>query len=148
MLTAEQHKVMNGTYYHPETSDQVIHTLEHVRQNGSRIRLDYGDVQSGRSWLEEWDVEGRIGRSMGPVKIPILMHNTRSKGGGGILTHCIVKIRTSTRVLYQHPNFHVGKMEIRPSDLLEYVEIVTVDGQIHARFRKAGQAARWIKRMQ
>lgn len=52
MLTAEQHKVTHGTYYHPETSDEVINTLERVRQNGSRIRLDYGNAGQATRWIK------------------------------------------------------------------------------------------------
>jgi hypothetical protein len=150
MLTAEEYKVVNGTYFDPETTDEVIRVLERVRQNGTRIRLYLGDTETGRSWLEEWDIEGRIGRSLGPIKIPILLHNARSLGGGGILTACIIRIKETSggRVLYEHPSFHVGEMETLPSDLPEYGEMVTVDGQIHARFRQPGQAARWIRKMQ
>lgn len=148
MLVAEEYKVVNGTYYDPRTPEEVVRVLERARLNNTRIRIYLSDTETGRSWLEEYDVEGYVGRSMGPVRIPILLHNSRSTGGGGILTHCVVKIRTSTSVLYQHPAFHTGKMEIQPSDLPEYAEIVTVDGSIHARFRKAGQAARWIQKMQ
>jgi hypothetical protein len=150
MLTAEEYKVVNGTYYYPETPVEVIRILERARLNNTRIRLYLGDVQTGRSWLEEYDVEGYVGRSMGPVKIALLVHNRRSLGGGGILTHCVVKVRETNggRVLYQHPAFHTGEMEIHPSDLPEYAEMVTVDGSIHARFHQVGQAARWIRKMQ
>jgi hypothetical protein len=150
MLTAEEHKIVNGTYYHPETPDEIVLVLERARANNTRIRLYLGDNDTGRSWLEEWDVEGTVGRSQGPIKIPLLLHNRRSLGGGGILTHCIIKVKESStgRVLYQHPDFHTGEMEIHPSDLPEYAEMVTVDEQVHARFPKAGQAARWIRKMQ
>lgn len=150
MLTAAEYTIVNGTYYDPETSDEIIRVLERARQNHTRIRLYLGDVQTGRSWLEENDVEGCVGRSMGPVKIALLVHNRRSLGGGGILTHCVVKVRETNggRVLYQHPFFHTGEMKIHPSDMKEYSEIVTVDGCIHARFHQVGQAARWIRKMQ
>jgi hypothetical protein len=148
MLAIEEYKVINGTYYDPKTPDEVIKVLEHARQNHTRIRLYYGDTETGRSWLEEYDVEGHVGRSMGPIKIPILLHNARSIGGGGILTHCIVKIIVSSKVLYQHPSFHTGTMKIQSSDMQGYAEMVTVDGEIHARFPKVGQAAKWIRKMQ
>lgn len=40
---------------------------------------------------------GTVGRSTGKVKIPLLVHNSRSMGGGGILTHCIIGIRLSRK---------------------------------------------------
>jgi hypothetical protein len=149
MLTAEAYKIVNGTYYHPETSDEVIKVLERARMNNVRIRLYLGDAETGRCWLEEWDVEGYVGRSIGPVKIPLLAHNRRSLGGCGILDYCVIKIKESKgdRVLYQHPDFHTGEMTIQPSDIQGYAEAVTVDGQIHARFHQVGQAARWIRKM-
>jgi len=90
-----KYKVVNGTSYHVETSDEVIQCLEKCRQNGTRIVLDYGDTKTGKSWGEVYDVTGRIGRSTGTSKIPILLHNRRSIGGGAILDHCIIGIVTS-----------------------------------------------------
>lgn len=104
-----RYKIVNGTSYQVETPDEVIRVLESARQNKTRLRLAYGDKETGKDWQESFDVEGTISRSMGPVKIPILIHNARSMGGGGILTHCIVKIVTSRgkRVLYQHSQYHI-----------------------------------------
>src|ERR1035437_10026036 len=87
------YKVCNGTYYNIKTSDSVIHTLETARLLNSRITLDYGDVKTGRSWGEVNDITGYIGRSTGPVKIPILLYKVTSSGGGGILDSCILSIR-------------------------------------------------------
>lgn len=94
-MSEKKYKVVNGTAYHIETSDEVIRVLENCRNNGTRIVLDYGDVKTGRSWGEVNDITGRIGRSMGDFKIPILLHNKNSIGGGGILDHCIIGIKTS-----------------------------------------------------
>jgi len=91
----QQYKVVNGTSYHIETSDKVIEVLESIRKNNSRIVLDYGDIKTGKSWNEQFDITGTIGRSTGINKIPILLHNSRSIGGVGILTHCIIGIKTS-----------------------------------------------------
>lgn len=97
------YKVVNGTYYNHKTSDEVIEILERARINKTRIVLEYGDVNTGISWGEIYGTTGRIGRSMGTIKIPILLHNSRSLGGCGILDHCIIGIRESKgkRVLYK-----------------------------------------------
>lgn len=99
--------VVDGTYYHESTPQRVIETLEASRKNRTRIKLWYGDTATGQAW---GDVEvGTVGRSMGPVKIPILLHNRRSTGGGAILDHCIIRIEYSRKgspPLYSHPNFH------------------------------------------
>lgn len=99
---------INGTHYHEETPKQVITILERYRvaKDLGRLRMYYGDAQTGKAW---GDVEeGYIGRSMGRVKIPLVVHNTRSLGGAGLLDHCIVRIETARgkRVLYSHTTFH------------------------------------------
>ncbi len=110
----KNYQVVNGTSYNEKTSPEVIRVLESVKASGTRIKLDYGytDVDGtssaiGQSWGECYDVTGTIGRSTGSVKIPLLIHNRRSVGGGGILDHRIVQVKESKggRVLYQHPNY-------------------------------------------
>ncbi len=100
-------KLANGTAYNTETKQEVIDVLEKVRQNKTRIIVDYGDVKTGRSWNEIYNIQGYIGRSTGQIQIPLLVFNSRSLGGGALLDDCIVKIVTSKgkKVLYQHPNY-------------------------------------------
>ncbi len=99
----------SDTYYNEETSDEMIHILENIKNNRTRVRFHWGNVETGEDWGDIYDVAGTIGRSCGTVKIPLLIHNARSMGGGGILTHCIVKItqsRDKSNVIYQHQNYH------------------------------------------
>jgi hypothetical protein len=110
-------KVMNGTYYDSTTPDKVIEVLENARTKRIRIQVDYGYTNldkkisdsrtNGQSWGEVNDITGYVGRSTGERKIPLLVHNSRSLGGGAILTHCIVKIVTTKgkKVLYEHPTY-------------------------------------------
>ena len=95
MSKPKEYQVVNGTSYHVETSAEVIRILEIAKSNNTRIVLDYGDVKTGESWGELYDIVGRIGRSGGSIKIPLLIHNKRSLGGGAILDHCIIGIKTS-----------------------------------------------------
>lgn len=135
----------NGTTYKDETPAAVVDALERARLNGQRVRLFYGDAATGRAWPEENDVAGRIGRSMGPQKIPLLIANPRDAGGGGVLDSCVVAIATGPdRFTYRHPQFSVGAWRVIPSDLPDYAEAVTHDGEIHARFKRAGQGARYV----
>jgi hypothetical protein len=92
------------------TNGLVAAALYSAYQTGRRVRIWYGDIETGRSWNEELDVTGRVATSMGPRHIPILLNNSRSTGGGGILDHCIVKVQEtkSKRVLYEHPTFSWG----------------------------------------
>lgn len=109
MKTNEKYKSVNGTFYDKRTLQEVIDAIELARAGGWRVRLSYGDTLTGRDWQEQYGIVGRIGRSTGPVKVPILMHNRRSIGGPAILDCCIVRIVSSAggRVLYQHPKYYV-----------------------------------------
>jgi hypothetical protein len=91
-----------GTWYHKDTPDAVIHVLEVARQLGYTVRVFYGDPATGRDWMEQYDVTGRIGRSTGPVRVPLLLHNSRSRGGGAILTNCILRVLWKDSRGYRH----------------------------------------------
>lgn len=102
----------DGTCYTGGTPLPMIQRLERIRANQTRCRYHWGDTTgdtAGRDWGDCYDVEGRIGRSTGKLKIPLLIHNRRSSGGGALLTDCIVKITETAggKVVYQHPNYHV-----------------------------------------
>lgn len=66
-------------------------------QTEERIRLDYGDVNTLKSWNETHDVEGYVGVTTGKLRAFILVHNKRSMGGSTILTDCILSIRTAKK---------------------------------------------------
>jgi hypothetical protein len=102
-----EYKVINGTSYHAETSQRVIDAIEHAKKYNYRIVLDYGDTVTGQSWGDIYDIRGYIGRSTGTSKIPLLLYNSRSIGGGAILDHCIIRIAISNsgRLLYQHATY-------------------------------------------
>jgi len=96
LLSVSDYRVSpGGTHFRLETPDAVVEVLERARINRFRIAVVYqGDS------VPEY---GRVGRSMGSIKIPILLHNTRSTGGSGICTTIIREIRTTDgeRVLYR-----------------------------------------------
>jgi len=80
----------SDTAYHRSTPDAIVRILEGIRSRRTRVKIHYGDRKTGRSW---GDVEvGRIGRSTGRIKIPLVVASARSMGGGALLDHCIVKI--------------------------------------------------------
>ena len=106
---------VNGTTYHKDTPAEVIRILEAYRGDRTkRLRLAYGDTETGRDWGETNDVEGYIGRSTGTQKIPLLIHSLRSTGGPAILGHCIVRIQLAKgkRELYRHPKYHVEEATV------------------------------------
>ena len=150
-----------GIYYHASTSDAVVDALEQTRASHRRIRIYYGDATTGRDWLEEHDVEGCVGNSMGPLKVPLLIHNSRSDGGPALLDHCIVRVKTvgsDSRVLYQHPRYHAGTFSIReigPTDASHgenlrrngFTHAVDVDRQNHANSQSLAAAERYVRKL-
>lgn len=88
--------------YNTETSMDVINVIERAFKDRTRLIFDFGDTATGESWGEVNDIVGRIGRSTGLIKVPLLIFNNRSCGGGALLTHRVIKICTSKdkRVLY------------------------------------------------
>lgn len=90
---------------------KVLSSLVH---SGRRVRIWYGDTETGRSWNEAYDVTGRIGRSSGKIAIPLLIRNARSYGGGALLDDCIIRIDDikEKRILYKADNFHVEDMKV------------------------------------
>ncbi len=104
-----EYKIVNDTAYHAETSWQIVAILEIARKNSIRLKICFGDTETGKDWQESFHTTGYIGRSTGTIKIPLLVHNSRSLGGPPLLDHCIVKIQESKggKVLYQHPHYHI-----------------------------------------
>lgn len=114
MKRSPNYVVVNGTSYPDVTPWAVIDVLEAARASGQRIRVHYGDSNTGQDWGDIHDVRGTVGRSMGPVKVPLLIANSRSMGGGAILTGAIVRIRTTRkprRDLYRHPSYTPPKLD-------------------------------------
>ena len=147
-----------------KTQDAVVRALEQARCCRQRIRVYLGETDPtkpdvGRDWLEEFDVEGHIGNSMGPLRVPLLIRNRRCDGGFPLLDQCIVKIKlTIGGTLYQHPNYHTGTFTIREIDADEtvhgdalrdqgYTHAVDVNGHNHANFKTLAAAERYVRRM-
>jgi hypothetical protein len=88
----------------PERVAQLIAGLS----RDTRIRVHYGDAETGQDWGDLYDVAGYIGRTTGDQS-PILLNNRRSMGGGMLLDHCIVRVRYANRRdggdLYLHPTY-------------------------------------------
>lgn len=150
------YRIENGTSFDLRTPDEVVRVLENARRNRTRLHISLGDTETGLDRLEEFETHGYVVRSMGPVKVPLLMAYRRSLGGGAILDHCIVRIRESAggRLLYQHPKYHHGNLEIRHKaepESLQDGRVLTLDvlrdGELHAAFENVEKARRWVQRL-
>ena len=137
------------TWFDPGTPIEVQTILENARVRNQRLRIFLGDRVTGTSWLEEHDVVGYIGRSMGPMRVPLLLKKN-ADGGGAILTASIVKIvNTATKqALYAHPKFNLPEFTLETS--LEFRDlpfIIKVGGEVHARFKTSAKRDKWVKFM-
>lgn len=134
-----------------DTPPAVATALNNLYVTKSRIRLWYGDQDTGRAWPDEYDVCGRIGRSTGAWKVPLLIYSSRSHGGPAILSNCIVRIdKTNGHTLYKHPRFHTGLENSKPeyrSDNDYHWFVRDQWGNEQAGFKTEAGALRWLKFM-
>jgi hypothetical protein len=114
IIAGVPYKLVNDTTYYNDTPDEVIKILETYRQkrgyeNNTRLVLDYGNTETGKSWREIYNITGYIGKTGGKMKMPILLYSSRSLGGGLICTNKIVRILTAKgkQILYSHKNYHI-----------------------------------------
>ncbi len=135
-----------GTWFDPDTPKPVRAILERYRKTREHLRVFYGEPRTGRDWLEESDVVGRVGRSTGMLKIPLLIAAGES-GGPGMLDGCIVRLMDvrARRELYRHATYHQGEIDIRQASVGKpYTHGVWVGGEHHANFRSYAKAAQWV----
>ena len=145
----KNYKVVNGISFKEETSQEVCNVLSYCMETRKRVKLTYGDVKTGKSWNEDLDICGRIGKSTGEIKVPLLIHNVRSSGGGAICDDSIIKIAcTETgKILYQANNYQKQEFKIVPSDLPQYAFNVLIDGEIWSRHKTERAAKILIKKL-
>ena len=134
-------------------NDSLMTILLNSYAYNFRIRIWYGDPETGRSWNEEYNTMGRIGRTTGNIKIPILVKNSRSWGGGSVLVGSIIRIDDieDKRTLWKVPNFHVEDMkvyEIFGNENYKYqVAKLSEDSgkwEVQASFKTEKQAHNWV----
>lgn len=133
------------TYFDPGTDPKAAAVLESRRKTGGKVRLVLGDTRTGEPWLNEYDVVGKIGRSGGSLKVPLLVEEGES-GGGAILTACVLNIIDwkSGRTLYRHPAYRVPELSLQPSDIPENPWAVIHLNEVIARFKDMGKACAYI----
>lgn len=150
--TAADYNIVNGTFYDKRTSLVLANILDTVRRFKQTIRLYYGDTETGKDWCEENDVTGKIGRSTGRHKVPLLIAKGQD-GGPHILDHCIVKVtikdKDGVAVLWQHPKYQTPNLAIEPETdptMLDkgYTHQVNRDGELQARFKKLAKAEKYV----
>lgn len=148
----------NKTWFDSSTPAKARKALESLRLSGNKARVFIGDTETGRDWLEEFDTIGRVARSSGAMKTPLLI-SEKEYGGPALLTSCVLRIidLDTKEELYRHPKYFVPKMEFTEAasydKAIGYTHSVLVenergDMELRSNFKSIGQAAHWLAFMQ
>jgi hypothetical protein len=115
--------------------------LEQCRRKSRKVRLICGDPDTGKSWLTEYGVVGRVGRTYGPLKSLILIEPGED-GGEIILTACLLAVIDwqTGNFLYRHPHYRAPELMIRPHDNKKLPWEVLHGNEVTARFQDFGKA--------
>lgn len=136
-----------STYFQPGTDRSVRKVLEKFRGTNELLRLFYGDPDTGLDWCEENEVVGHIGRSTGPMRVPLLVEAGES-GGSAILSSKVLRIiRVSDgKEHYRHPKYQLPVVSTAPCNEAEHPTYTWAgfrDGILVARFTSDYEAAEW-----
>ncbi len=109
-----KYKTYNDISYSVDTPDFMVKIIDNLYRQKIRVRFHWGSTQTGEDWGDVYDVSGRVSRSTGIYKVPLLVHNRGSTGGGAILTNSIVMIRHANKkdggVIWKHPNYYIKRL--------------------------------------
>lgn len=136
------------THFHANTPPALRKLLERLSKSGQPVRIYCGDTDTGRAWLEEYDIIGHIGRSTGTQPIPLLVPDGDS-GGPGLLDHCVVKVAAlGGKTLWKNPKFHVPELFIEHSPgtnpRFPYEVRLRQEDAVQARFKTYPEACAYI----
>ena len=119
----------------------VEDVLSRYAGSRKRVRIFFGDDDTGRDWMEEFRVTGTISRSMGPQKVFLLLPSARSTGGTQVSPDSVVRIMAGGNEVYRHASYHLPKMTIDGTT-------VYAKGEVHAKFKTVAAMNRWIAFME
>lgn len=139
----------NQTWFEMGTPDKVKQVLEQYRISKKRLRLFYGNPETGKGWNDEHDVLGTVGRSTGSIKIPLLIEKKASRGGSAILCENILRIvdASTKQEVYRNPVYKSPAFEIEAINLKGFTHSVSEGGQLLARFKTQSAAEKWVEFM-
>ena len=154
LMAGYAHMQDRNTWYDARTPAGVQVALEAAIRSKDRLRIFNGDSVTGRDWMEEYDTIGRIGRSCGAMKVPLLVPKGED-GGPALLTHCIVRIVNVTKgtEVYRHAQYHTPKLEMveapsydKAEGFTHCVKMQNKDGEMEtcANFKSEADAAHWL----
>lgn len=132
-------KVFKGLYFDDAADDEVIKAIYIAQMNRDKVKIYWGDTETGIPWAEEHDTIGKIGKSTGTKPIALLVP-ANSYGGQYISGKNILAIVTypdRKYTLYKHPSFRKPIVEIKenddPATMITYPFITLYNGELHGR---------------
>jgi len=118
--------------------------LPRLAGSAKRVRLFYGDPETGRDWGEENDVTGYVGLSTGTVKAPLLLASRRSTGGTAISVDRVLRMLVDGVETFRHSRYVEPDWRAAPSCVPDLPFAVYRDGKPWANFLTAVQRDRWL----
>lgn len=133
---------------------KVVCASSNSRRNSSQTGARFGKhspTSPSLDWNEECDTVGRVNRSTGRIKIPLLVPPTDS-GGPGLLDPCVVRLLQARngRELYRHPQYRCRNFRIEDEPCAGHPDLratVYRAGEGIARFQSRAEAEHWVRFM-
>lgn len=157
--------VVKNLHFDPRTAPLVTHLVAKYCDQPMRVRIDYGNAETGESWSVEDAVEGYICSSGGAESYPLLLPTTRSNAGSPIKTENIVALwETEGNRVYKHKSYtpkydwknaryarcEANRLQESPWQIFakEWKDRKDPDAKEHnpASFATEGQAIRWLNK--
>lgn len=140
-----QSPLSTGTFFNPGTDIKVARALERCRINELKVRLISGNPNTGEPWLDEYGVVGKVGRTTGMLKCPILVEE--DEGGGLIIpSDCLLALIDwqTGKYLYRHPLYRAPELIVHQQKDKRLPWEVLHRNQVIARFKDIGKAGAYI----
>jgi hypothetical protein len=133
------------TYFGPRCSDELASALEACRHSGSKVRLVLGDPRTGDTSFDEDGVVGRIGRSCGALRVPLLVEGGQAFGSPIICDRVLAILDWETGLpLYRHTSYRPPELRLAFCEHEARPWSVTHKDRTIARFADIGKAGAYI----
>lgn len=106
--------------FQDNTTQGIKNALMEAKKIGLRIRIFYGDPETGEDSLAEFDTVGYVYLRKEAPHYPILIYDKGTRSGEGALIKCqnVMKViicdKRNKRVLYENPHYYTPALEIKP----------------------------------
>lgn len=121
---------------------KLQHVLSKLVMSNDVVRIMLGDPATGTVWMEEHNVVGSIGLSMGPMRVPLLVPEGERYGAPLLCDNVLmIKDWETSEVLFVRP-FNALALRVIAEDTADGARFDVIDDEdrIQARFETATQA--------